>query len=203
MPPLKYPWNASQDAILRAAYAVGTDRRRLKAALTDAQRRIGYPRHMLRLRAQRLGLSNDTRRPWTPAEIALLEEKRGEWSVKRLARHLGRAVSTVAAQMERHQFSRRVIGGYSIQDVAHLLGVSPETVMRWEANGLLRRMDGRITERSVQQLVFKHPELYSLRRVDEKLFKGLVFADAEVFRAPVTRRWAESVQTFAAEEATA
>ena len=186
---VQFPFSAEQDRILRAAYAVGTNRPKLTAALTDAVRRIGYPRSIVKSRAQRLGLTQDTRQPWKQEEIAFLAEHAGQRSVKWIAGQLKRGDEKVRAQMERHHISRRVREGYAREDVMQLMGVSQPTVIGWITRGLLTVLHGnRITENSLRRLIFAHPELYSLRKVDEWLFKSMVFSTAVVFMAPAANR---------------
>jgi hypothetical protein len=199
MPPLRFVFTAEQDRILRDAYAFGTTKPRLTEALADAVRRIGYPRYILKSRAQRLGLTQDKRKPWTQSELDLLREYSGVRSVKWIARRLQRGYESVAAQMERHRISCRVTEGYTHEDVMALFGVSQPTVARWIGSGALKLHgahvgSGRITEASVRSLIFSRPELYSLRRVDEPLFKSIVFSAAPVFLGPriVTREPVDS-----------
>jgi hypothetical protein len=90
--------------------------------------------------------------------------------------------------MERHHISRRIRDGYTREDVMALIGVSRPTVAGWIRSGLLALRDDRITESSLRRLIFAHPELYSLRKVDEWLFKSIVFSGAEVYLGPCVSR---------------
>ncbi|MCU1285899.1 MAG: hypothetical protein JWO13_2249 [Acidobacteriales bacterium] len=185
--PMKYPFSAAHDELVRRAWASGgSNRKQLKAAITDATRRIGYPRHIVRLRAQRLGLSNDTRRPWTPAELAQLDRYSGTKSAKQIARILKRGFASVASQMDARKISRAVLEGYTRTDVTRLMGVDISTVNRWlQARYFALDQNKRISERTFKHFLRVHPELYSLKRVDERLFKALVFGDvAAVYRPP-------------------
>lgn len=180
-----YPFTAEQDAILRSAWASASNKRELSKAIGDATRRIGYPRHILRIRAGKLGLTNDTRRPWTRDELAKLRDLAGEYSVKVIARRLGRAWTSVQAQMDRLKISRELMRGYRKADFQRLVGVSPPTLDRWISAGLLPlNKEGRIEEDVVKKFLKRHPELYSLKRVDELWFKSVVFVSAPVFSAP-------------------
>lgn len=183
-----FAFTPEQDRVLRAAYVIGADRPKLTAALTDAVRRIGYPRSIVKSRAQRLGLTQDTRQPWTPQEMAFLAEFAGRLPIKWIARQLKRGEEKVCWQMERHRISRRMREGYTREDVIALMGISWPTVAGWIARGLLAVRGNRITEASLRRLIFAHPELYSLRKVDEWLFKSIVFSTAEVYGPSSTGR---------------
>lgn len=198
-----YVWTPDKEDILRNAYATGSgNRRQLKRALKDAVARIGFPRGTVKYRAQQLGLTNDTRHPWAQQDFELLREYLGQWSLTRIARKLKRARSAVEAMADRLHLSRRITDGYTAHDVGRLFGVSQDTVARWIRTGVLHRdfETGRIAEISVMAVIRLRTDLYSLKRVDEVLFKALVFApETETLALKPVR----SVQTFAGSEATA
>lgn len=179
----RYVWTPEKDRIVRKAWAAGTDKNKLTAAITDAVRRISYPRHIVRFRAAALGLTTDIRRPWTAEEREFLREHAGTRGAVWIARKLGRAVPGVRSFMDVHGISRRVVDGYSIAELVELMGVSQPTASKWVKLGLVKTQLGRVTEASLRRFVFAHPELYVLRRVNEEWFKALVFSGAAVYRA--------------------
>ena len=181
---LRYVWNEEKDRIVREAWQSGRTKPLLTEAITDAVRRIGCPRHIIRFRAALLGLTQDTRRPWTAAEIAFVEESSGERSARWIAQRLGRSKESVMSFMDARHLTRRVLRGYTLHEVKDLMGVSFPTVQRWLKQGLLRTEEDRVTEGSLKKLVLRHPEMYTLRKVNESWFKALVFGDAKVYRGP-------------------
>ena len=179
---LKYVWTAEKDRLVREAWQSGTTKPRLSEAISYAVRQIGFPRHIVRFRAAALGLCHDTRRPWTAEERDYVEENAGRFSAAWIAKKLKRSRMGVISHMGYEGISRRVLEGYSLHDVSELTGVSFVTAQKWLRIGLLSAVRGRITETSLKALVFGHPELYALRKVNEGWYKALVFPRAACYR---------------------
>lgn len=180
----KYPaWTEERDQVVREAYQAGTNKSLLSAALTRATAKLAVPRYIVRFRASELGLTHDTRRPWTAAERAIVEQWAGSKSLPWIVRRLpGRSLTGLRAFMGNNRLRWKVEAGYSMGDVVRILGVSFLTVQKWRDSGLLVVKAGRVSEGSLRRLVFEHPELYTLRKVDEVWFKGVVFPSAACFR---------------------
>lgn len=160
--------------MLRRAYKQARSRRELSARLDDMELRSGFSRPAIISRAAELRL-NAPRRPWSEEEIVLLTELAGTLSKASIARRLGRSYWSVKGAFARLEFSARVVEGFTREDVAELLGASPRTIRGWIAREWLFVRDGRITELSLRRFLREHSEEYSLSRVDETWFKGMVF----------------------------
>lgn len=181
----KYFWTPKEDQRLRDLYSSAGSKRELTAAIDQAVRETGKPRHIVRLRAQTLGITSDPRRMWRKEEVEQLRELAGQIGIKAIARRLRRSHHSVAAKLERLSISWRLTEGYTHQDLCNCLGVSVKSVHRWIDRGMLAPdplLNDRIPESQVHALLFKHPAEYSLRRVDEIWFKDLVFG-TEALRA--------------------
>lgn len=176
-----YTWSAEQDEIVRRTYAVSR-RAELKDSLNDAVRRLGRSRTTISLRANQLGCAWGTKRFWTQAELKVLRDHLGEWSINAFVKKLNRSHHSVLGAISRLGLSRRIADGYTQKDAAELLGVSDRTVRTWLQTDLLKLRHGRIAESSMQAFVHQHPELYSLKRVDEQWYKSLLFPGAHYFR---------------------
>ena len=75
-----------------------------------------------------------------------------EHSTATLAQWLHRSETAVRWRFSVLGASARLKGNYTQLDLARDLRVSPKTVRRWEAAGLLERRDGRITHESLEEL---------------------------------------------------
>jgi DNA-binding transcriptional regulator YiaG len=179
----KYFWTPEQDAALRRVYARVGELRTRRGVIALAVRATGMPRSIVRLRAQRLGLTFRVGRAWSPQDIETLRECSGSLSVKAIARKLHRSFDSVCAQMERLRISRAVVDGYTSTDLSQLFGVAPAIVQRWEARGYLVRRAGRFSDIEVLRFVQAHPEEYDLAKVEQFWFKSLLFPGAACFTA--------------------
>src|SRR2546421_236673 len=98
----KYHWTPEYDQAIKSAYRSQSNKPQLSQHLDALERKTGFPRYMIKLRAKELGVSKfgDARRPWTPAEIEVLHEFAGRRTVRQLAEKLGRSWSSEASYME-------------------------------------------------------------------------------------------------------
>ena len=174
-PNKRYCWTTDLDNNLTRAYRSARNRCELSDNLNHVQRLSGFTRVVILSRAEVLGLSFCTKRPWTDSEIESLREDLGTLSKSKIARRLRRSYYSVKAQIERLALSARVSANYSQQDVEELLGVGRKRVCQWIRNGWLQLRDGRVTEKSLERFVRLHPEEYQLSRVDEAWLKGMLF----------------------------
>jgi hypothetical protein len=117
----KYIWRPEYDAYLKAQYFGGLDRR--FQVLDRMIRLTGLPRWYIKRQAARLGLTmHMDRKPWTRAELDVLQDLTGNVSAATIAKRLHRPVSSVVNKMKRLHFSRRVRNGYTMRDLELCLG---------------------------------------------------------------------------------
>ncbi len=182
----KYQWRPEWDAYLRAHYHGGLNRR--FRVLNWMVRETGLPRWYIKRQAARLGLTmHMDRRPWTDAELDLLERLVGRVSAGTIAKRLHRPESSVVNKLKRMCTSRRVRDGYTIRDLGLCLGEDHHKIEGWIKHGWLRdglqgtrRHDGngsdvhRIREKDVLSFIKHHPEEINLGKVDQTWFLDLV-----------------------------
>ncbi|MHB8525763.1 MAG: hypothetical protein ACYDD2_06340 [Candidatus Acidiferrales bacterium] len=91
----KYIWRPGYDAYLKAQYFGGLNRR--FQVLNRMIRLTGLPRWFIKRQAARLGLTMHLdRKPWTRAELDVLDDLVGRVSVTTIAKKLHRPVSRVS-----------------------------------------------------------------------------------------------------------
>lgn len=167
----KWQWTPEWDAMLREAYArclVGKP----TAAIDKLQAITGYPRYMVRLRAHRLGITRDTRRPWLPVEIEFLRSQAGKISTRRIAEQLHRSYESTHCQMQMHALSAALRSGYTITQLSDALGVGQHQVRILLRRGWLSlNEDRRITATSVRVLLMNHLDALDLRLMNQKWLK--------------------------------
>lgn len=146
------------------------------------------PRWYIKRQAARLGLTmRMDRRPWTAAEMRLLENMVGRVSTATIAKRLHRPESSVVNKLKRIGTSRRVRDGYTMRDLEMCLGEDHRKIATWIANGWLQdrlqgtgRHDGngndihRIREQDILNFIKRHPEEINLGKVDQTWFLALV-----------------------------
>ncbi len=197
----KYVWPPQDDAYLRAHYHGGLNRR--FQVLNRMVRETGLPRWYIKRQAARLGLTmRIDRRPWTAAEMDLLERLVGRVSTTTIAKRLHRPESSVVNKLKRLGTSRRVREGYTMRDLELCLGEDHRKIQRWIACGWLRdrvqgtrRHDGngndiqRVREKDVLSFIKRHPEEINLGKVDQTWFLDLaLLRGRELREARVCRR---------------
>jgi IS30 family transposase len=176
-------------------------------------RMTGLPRWYVKRQAARLGLTMHLdRRPWTRAELEVLENLVGRVSSATIAKRLGRAESSVVNKLKRMQTSRRMRNGYTMRDVEMCLGEDHHKIAGWIKNGWLqdhlqgtRRHDGngndihRICEEDILNFVRNHPQEINLGKVDQTWFLDLVLLKGrEAHQAKRTRSAAATDDEVAA-----
>lgn len=162
--------------MLRDAYS--QDRKYFKQCRQKITELTGFTYWQVRAQAKRMGLrifSSDRRR-WTEKENQYLLESAGTMPVARLAEILGRSENGVAVHMRRIGLRTRLVReGLTKREFAEIMGVPESTVQGWLGTGKLRTYEGRITDRAAKEFVSRNHELYSIRRVDDFMFKALIF----------------------------
>ncbi len=179
--------------MLIRAYQQARTRRELSENLDRFQQRTAFTRVVVLSRAASLGLTSKRKR-WTREEVEQVAEWAGTLSITAIARKLRRSYWSVKAELLKLELSARVTEGYSQADLMYLLGVSARMLRKWLSLGWLRVQDNRITEASVAKFLREHAEEYSLNRVDEAWFKGLLFPGFG--KKSIERKSAAPVITF-------
>ena len=183
---LKYTWLPEFDALLKAQYYGGLNRQ--FQVLNRMVRMTAIPRWYIKRQAARLGLTMKMdRKPWTQADLNLLERLVGRLSVATIAKRLHRPESSVVNKLKRLGTSRRVRDGYTIRDLEQCLGEDHHKISAWIANGWLRdRLQGtqrhggngsdihRIREEDILRFIKNHPQEINLGKVDQMWFLDLV-----------------------------
>jgi len=183
---LKYTWRPEWDAILKAQYYGGLNRR--FQVLNRMVRMTGMPRWYIKRQAARLGLTMKMdQKPWTPVELNVLEKLVGRLSARTIAKRLHRPESSVVNKLKRLGTSRRVREGYTMHDLEQCLGEDHHKISNWITNGWLQdrlqgthRHDGngndihRIREKDILQFLKNHPKEINLGKVDQTWFLDLV-----------------------------
>ena len=138
----KHVWKPEYDSHLKAHYFGGLNRR--FKVLNQMVRMTGAPRWYIKRQAARLGLTmHMDRKPWTPAELGLLEKLVGRVSSSMIAKRLHRPESSVVNKLKRIGISRRVRGGYTMRELELCFGEDHHKIEVWIENGWLRdRLQG-------------------------------------------------------------
>lgn len=176
----KWVWTPERDQLLRERYdpkIPGTPKR-LAAAL-------GVPRHAVVKRAGFLGLAKlaKDRKPWTPADVAFLEEHLGTRHVRWIAKRLARSATSVVMKTKHMHISRRVREGLTMRDLELCLGADHRQIEGWVRAGKLKaahegglahpRERWTFREPAVLSFMLEHPMAFRLDKVDQTWFMGL------------------------------
>ena len=169
-------WTPELDAIVREGYSRGWSGAR------EAVNRIQslHPKwfsHLIWDRAEQLGFQKRyvrERPPWSAADDAALKDFAQEQSAKTIASWLHRTEGAVLERFSRLRESARVRDNYSQLDLARDLRVSPKTIRRWEAAGVVKRRDGRITHESLKQLFRKRGSEINFDALDREMQQWLI-----------------------------
>jgi hypothetical protein len=196
----KYTWRPEYDAYLRAQYFGGLNRR--FRVLNRMIRLTGLPRWYIKRQAARLGLTmHMDRKPWTRAELDVLDDLVGRVSAATIAKRLHRPVSSVTNKFKRLQISRRVREGYTMRDLELCLGEDHRKIAGWIKRGWLqdrlqgtRRHDGngrdihRIREIDILNFIRSHPQEICLGKIDQTWFLDMVLLRGREVRQTKSRR---------------
>jgi hypothetical protein len=175
----KYRWTQEMDAELTRIYQVcARPRSEMTAALRMLSKKLGWPVSALTIRAVKLGITRFETHRWTRGDEFLLAEMAGTRSISFIAKALKRSPHSIKLKLWRLGRSGVLLEGYSIRELAELMGVSAYTVNGWVNRGWLcysEMIGSRIPERRVKKFLQHHSEEYDLRRVDQAWFKGMIF----------------------------
>jgi len=183
---VKYMWRPEFDAFLKSQYFGGLNRR--FRVLNRMVRMTGLPRWYIKRQAARLGLTiKMDRKPWTTAELKLLERLVGRVSAATIAKRLHRPESSVVNKLKRLGTSRRVRDGYTMRELELCLGEDHHKISAWIAKGWVRdQLQGtkrhggngndihRIREKDILHFLRNHPQEINLGKVDQMWFLDLV-----------------------------
>jgi len=174
--PAKAQWTEEQKALIRDAFSKD------RAYLIERRKKImeltGFTFHQFQWKARDMGLKMFTshRRYWTEREIKFLQDHAGEMTIQAMAKTLGRNETGVRVQLYRVGLRGAVSrNGFSGKEFAQLMGVCPTTVYGWINSGKLRTWDDRILDKDAKRFISTETQLYSIRRVDDYMFKALLF----------------------------
>jgi hypothetical protein len=107
----KYFFNESSDRLIRDCYDSRTE------TIDRLSEELGFPRSVIRRRAQILGVARTKERPWSEKEVAYLEANLHRLSLAVLARNLGRSVTAVALKAKRLGIKKKD-EGYTARSLA-------------------------------------------------------------------------------------
>jgi hypothetical protein len=173
-----FTWTAALDQSLIDAYQTAATVKQLHVSLKRVIQQTGFTRQVVLKRAQKLGIASQHRR-WSEIEKQYLLDHAGDMTAFEMARVLHRGVDTTHVMLQKLHRSARLSYGYTRKDVRELLGVSEKKVNYWIERGWLYfDANGRMSETRVRTFLIRHPDEYSLRRVDEYWFKSLLFPKA-------------------------
>jgi hypothetical protein len=181
MPPTsrkKHFWTPDLDERLRRIYAEHAhSREALGAGITALAKLMRCPRYIVFNRAGELRIRTSRGKTWTKEEVEFLRESAGVRSIEFMMKTLKRGQVALLSKLWELRLSWRVTEGYSRQDLTAVFCVSAYTVGKWIDRGWLRPLlsTDRIPEEQVLRFLKNHPEEYSLKRVDEAWFKGMIF----------------------------
>lgn len=186
--PAKHVWTPERDDLMRQRYDPRVPGCAKRLALV-----FGMPRWAVTHRARVLGLAKlgETRKPWTAADVAFLEEHAGARHVSWIHRQLGRSLASVVMKLKHMEISRRVRDGLTMRELELCLGADHRRIESWVRTGKLQaRVEGGTNGRNpwafdegdVLRFMVEHPTAFALARVDQTWLMGL-FAEQLPARA--------------------
>ena len=173
------------EALIRQHY-----RPRTPGAVAKIVALLGWPRWKVTQAIAALKLTGQTWVRWTPEQDRFLMDHAGEWPPGRISyqmqkQGLGcRSVRKIVERFKVLEIPFAVKAGYSTRDVADCFGVSQTTVLRWVRLGYLKptenspvdsRGNPRFTDTAILRFVRTYRQEFSLAKVSQHWFLGLVF----------------------------
>ena len=175
------------DADVRRLYAdheLSTIKTRGKA-INNLAKKYGVSCETVRRYAQVYGFGYH--RPWTQEEENRLRELIGKHPLGKISKIMHRSYPSICYHRNRLRLDATIKDGYSRMQVRELLGVKTSRVQEWIEKGWLRvSQENRISDEDLVAFLKLRPHEYSLRRVDEMWYKGMVFPGALGFEG---KRW--------------
>jgi hypothetical protein len=153
-------------------------------------KKLGIPHWALKKRARELGLARTKEKPWSDAELEILQSY--AWMtderirLKLKSAGYSRTASGIHLKLRRMKF-KHAPGFYSANGLAQALGIDSHAVSRWIKRGHLKaqlrgtargeQQNGDIyliREKDVLCFILKHPTEIDLRKVDQLWFLDLL-----------------------------
>jgi hypothetical protein len=178
----RYFWTPALDAMLREVY-LAREKSTRAAGLKRMAAQAKIPHRRLTHRAHELGIASPNvrtrRREWTAEETEFLREAMGRQSAEMIAKRLGRSRVSVLTKTDALRLSLKIRDGYSVADVAEVMGAPRGKVEGWIRRGLLGRprdLGGmRVSEKQLVEFLRRYTSEYDLRRVDQGWFVSVIF----------------------------
>lgn len=129
----------------------------------------------LNLRAHKLGVTRDTRKPWGKGDDMQLTAMAGLYTPRVIARKMSRTLSSVANRLGLLKVSRELVTGYTRESLQRLFGVDYPAVQSWVQRGWLPLgFDGRVSHAHVERFIFDRMDVIDLRRVNQEWFREIL-----------------------------
>src|ERR1039458_1177829 len=162
------------DAKLRRAYQA-KNKRLAGVQIDELVRRTGWPRYIFQNRATVLGLRLYTAERWEPAEIEAIREMAGTAPAYKIAKEIGRSELAVRNKLFTMEIESRITEGFSINELAKLLGTRHAKIERWIGHGWLSMSaDDRVTHASVERFVWNQMDEYRFAACEEWWLKTML-----------------------------
>lgn len=171
MAKLTYIWTPVMDMQLRQAYAKLGPKKHLGAAIDLMVMATGFPRHNVKERAQRLGVTvrtNSRIKPWTDEDTMCLRAWMGQKSLAWIARQLRRSTPVILRHMDELMFEAGALG-YTRERCATILGVDRSIVTFWifKKELALNEYD-RISKGALETFLTRRHDWVDLRMMDQR-----------------------------------
>ncbi len=157
-------WNPKIDVILKSGAAGGPSRLHRSIRQIREQDPNLSLRRLLKRTAE-LKLSS-WQNPWRAGEKTYVLEHAREFSVADIARRLRRTQSAVYQLLWKSRESAKFQDGYTQQELAEALHVSPRKVRRWVRLGWLTPHQGRIKDCSLERFLEGHSDEIDAKRLE-------------------------------------
>lgn len=164
-------WSPELDKILKCGAAGGPSKLQ-RAIQTVRQLGPQLSKRKILKRTAELNLTN-WKSPWTSEEKAYVLDHAREFSVADIARRLGRTPRAVYQQLWRSRESAKFQDGYTQNELAQALHVSPRKVRQWVRLGWLMLYQGRVKDRSLERFLKEHSGEIDFRRLEKDFLRWL------------------------------
>lgn len=179
----KYEFSAEDDSAIREAYACG------RVSLRALAERLGgrFPTYTISVRAGQLGVRRRKEPPWSPEDLALLDELIAEGKTDQaIGKRLGRSAVAVNLKRKRAGIAPRTQQVLSAIEIARRLGIPcAKTVAWWAREGWLKGRRGQRRGNNRQLFVLEDALIAFLE--NERYWH---LWDPERVRDPLLREWA-------------
>jgi hypothetical protein len=160
--------------------------RKAVPSLTEFGQRIDWPKFALTNRARQLGLARTKEKPWSEAELTLVERYAHltDATIQRKLKSAGyqRTRTAIKIKLTRKSF-RLGTEHFSATGFARLMGIDSHCVTRWIGLGYLKAEkrgtnrtekqggdDWLISPKAVRNFLLSYPNEYDLRKVTDQMW---------------------------------